>query len=198
MPTDPFRLILILGAVIVVPIALVHRLRAHVPGEHFDRRAEGPLVYFTLRPLGFLYMLGLIATMVSPASVAWGRMPLPTAARWGGVAMGALGAALLLWTLRSLGKNLTDTVATRADATLVTRGPYRYVRHPFYVAVALALAANAFIAASWFLLVTGAGVFALLVVRTPREEAGLVAKFGDAYRAYRERTGAFWPRAPRG
>ena len=46
-------------------------------------------------------------------------------------------AVLLIWTLRSLGPNLTDTVVTRQAHTLVTRGPYRWVRHPFYGCMAL-------------------------------------------------------------
>ncbi len=44
-------------------------------------------------------------------------------------------------TLRSLGKNLTDTVVTRRAHTLVTSAPYRWVRHPFYDALALAVLA---------------------------------------------------------
>ena len=39
---------------------------------------------------------------------------------------------LLVWTFRCLGKNLTDTVVTRQEHTLVMQGPYRWVRHPFY------------------------------------------------------------------
>jgi len=37
----------------------------------------------------------------------------------------------MYWTLSNLGKNLTDTVVTRAGATLVTTGPYRLVRLSF-------------------------------------------------------------------
>ena len=51
--------------------------------------------------------------------------------------MGALGGCLIVWAFRSLGPNLTDTVVTRRHHTLITRGPYRWVRHPFYDAVAL-------------------------------------------------------------
>jgi protein-S-isoprenylcysteine O-methyltransferase Ste14 len=33
-----------------------------------------------------------------------------------------------------------------------------------------------------------------MAVRTPAEEANLIAKFGDEYRAYMRRTGRFLPR----
>jgi protein-S-isoprenylcysteine O-methyltransferase Ste14 len=38
---------------------------------------------------------------------------------------------------------------------------------------------------------------ALLVIRTRREEEQLVARFGDSYRDYMNRTGRFLPRVGR-
>ena len=100
----------------------------------------------------------------------------------------------MYWTLNSFGKNLTDTVVTRAEATLVTHGPYRWVRHPFYVTTALLMASVTVLAANWLI---GAGsllVLGLLAVRTPKEERMLIEKFGQQYRDYTEKTGRFFPR----
>jgi protein-S-isoprenylcysteine O-methyltransferase Ste14 len=94
----------------------------------------------------------------------------------------------------SLGPNLTDTVVTRREHTLVTHGPYRWVRHPFYGVGFLGLLAVTLMTANWFIALTGAVVIALLVHRTRTEEVKLIERFGDEYRAYRERTGAFFPR----
>ena len=77
---------------------------------------------------------------------------------------------------------------------LITSGPYRYVRHPFCVATALAFAANALTTANWFIAVTGFAAMAPLVVRTATEEEKLVERFGDDYRRYRARTGRVFPR----
>ena len=99
-----------------------------------------------------------------------------------------------MWALPNLGKNLTDTVVTRRTHTLVSSGPYRWVRHPFYDAAALYLAANALAAANWFVMLTATVVMSLLVIRTRREEQQLMLRFGDAYRAYVGRTGRFLPR----
>jgi protein-S-isoprenylcysteine O-methyltransferase Ste14 len=96
--------------------------------------------------------------------------------------------------MHSLGKNLTDTVVTRREHTLVTHGPYAFVRHPFYDAVALSVLANSLVAANWFIFLTGGMAFALIIARTRKEEERLLARFGDAYRAYMERTGRFLPR----
>jgi protein-S-isoprenylcysteine O-methyltransferase Ste14 len=190
---DTFRIILLAGMLIVVPIAAWHRLRSHT-GETLERRQEGLFILFTLRPLGLAMIAGLFAYIVNPAWMAWSSLPLPLWIRWTGVALGAIAAALLLWTLRGLGKNLTDTVVTRKEHTLVTRGPYRFVRHPFYASVALAMLANALVAANWFLLITGALVVALLVIRTAKEEENLLARFGEGYADYIRHTGRFVPR----
>jgi len=191
---ETFRLILIASSLIVFPIAIYHRLKAHSTGETLDRWKEGPYILFTLRPLGIAVMVGLFAYMVNPARMAWSSLPLPTWLRWVGVGVAVFGGALFIWTLRNLGKNLTDTVVTRREHTLVTTGPYRWVRHPFYVAAALTLLGNSLAAANWFLLGGGLLVFTLLAIRTRIEEAELLARFGGAYEEYMGRTHRFLPR----
>lgn len=194
MPEDQlFRRILIAAAVILFPIGIFHRARSR-SDEALDRWQEGPLILFTLRPIGIATMLGLIAYMINPRWMAWSSMPLPAWARWIGAGLGAAGGMLLIWAMSSLGKNLTDTVVTRRDHTLVLKGPYRWVRHPFYDAVALSVIANGLVAANWFLLAGGLLTFALLLVRTDKEEERLVARFGDSYRGYMARTGRFLPK----
>ncbi len=130
-----FRTILIVSALLLFPVAIYYRIKSQSTGESLDRWQEGPFILFTLRPIGFATMLGLIAYMINPEWMAWSSMGLPVWLRWTGVGVGVVGGSLLVWTLRSIGKNLTDTVVTRRDHTLVTRGPYRWVRHPFYDAV---------------------------------------------------------------
>jgi protein-S-isoprenylcysteine O-methyltransferase Ste14 len=43
-------------------------------------------------------------------------------------------------------------------------------------------------------LLTGVAAWLVIVVRTDKEEENLIARFGDDYRSYRERTGRFFPR----
>lgn len=189
-----FRTILIMASLLLFPVMVFHRVKAHVPGESLDRWQEGRLILFTLRPIGIATMLGLLAYMIRPEWMAWSAMPLPPWLRWTGVVFHLTGGALLLWTLRHLGRNLTDTVVTRREHTLVMNGPYRFVRHPFYDAVSLLVLANALIAANWFLLAGGLLTLALIVLRTGREERRLLARFGDSYGTYMRSTGRFLPK----
>ena len=191
---ETFRLLLLATVVVVLPIGLYHRIRSQATREPLDRRQEGLFILATLRPAGLAFFAGLTAYLVSPASMAWASMPLPVAVRWLGVGIGATAAILLTWTFRRLGKNITDTVVTRRDHTLVLHGPYRWVRHPFYGSVTLVLLGLSLVASSGFLLLAGAVVVTLLVIRTRREEDHLVRRFGDDYRKYMNRTGRFLPR----
>ena len=192
-----FRIVLIAGAMIVVPIMAYYRLKSQATGERLDRWQEGPFILFTLRPVALAAVLGLMAFMINPSLMAWSSVGLPQWLRWAGVALGVLAGGLLIWTLRSLGTNLTDTVVTRKEHTLVTSGPYRWVRHPFYNAFGLAVLANSLTAANWFLFLSGGLVVILMILRTRTEEAHLLARFGDGYRAYAERTGRFLPHSER-
>lgn len=188
-----FRTLLLVGVAIVFSILLYHRLKSQATGEPLDRRQEGLFVLVTLRPIGLLFMVGLVAFLIDPTWMAWSAVLLPDWLRWAGVIAFVLGGVLLVWTLRSLGKNLTDTVVTRREHTLVTNGPYRWVRHPFYDAVTILVVSVVLVTANWFFLATGLLVLLLLVLRTPTEEEKLLARFGEAYRDYRARTGRFFP-----
>ncbi|MCG8406459.1 MAG: isoprenylcysteine carboxylmethyltransferase family protein [Phycisphaerales bacterium] len=192
---DVFRLILILGFAVVFPIGFYHRLKAHLASnEKLNRRAEGVFVLTTLRPIALLGILGLFAYIINPAWMGWASVGLPISIRWIGVGLGMVAMVLLIVVLRNLGTNLTDTVVTRSHHTLVISGPYRWVRHPFYVATALAVAANSLVTANWFLALIGIVTVVLIVVRTRTEEQKLIERFGDEYKNYMERTGRFIPR----
>jgi protein-S-isoprenylcysteine O-methyltransferase Ste14 len=196
MDSDLFRWIMVAAHLMVMPAAVYHRIQSRVPGERLDRRQEGWVALLLLRPFGLAAMVGLVAYMMHPTSMAWASLPLPLWLQWSGVVSLASGGALLVWTLHTLGANLTDTVVTRRDHTLVTSGPYHWVRHPFYDSAALWIFGNA-AAANGFVLATGAVAAMWLVIRTRREEANLVARFGAHYQEYMARTGRFLPGAGR-
>jgi len=191
---DTFQTILLISFVVVLPIALYYRIKSQATREKLDRRQEGLFILATLRPVGLLLWVGIFAYTINPERMAWSAVPLPDRLRWSGVGVLGVAAALLVWTLHSLGPNLTDTVVTRQAHTLVTRGPYRWVRHPFYDSAGLMVLGVALMAANWFLMLGGLVFMILIVIRTRTEEDKLVARFGDSYRTYMMQTGRFLPR----
>jgi protein-S-isoprenylcysteine O-methyltransferase Ste14 len=189
-----FRIVLGVAFLATLLITGYHRVRSWASKEDLDRRQEGLFILATLRPIGLLLWLGVFAYLINPEWMSWSSLRLPVWLRWAGVFVYAVGLALLTWTLRGLGTNLTDTVVTRKAHTLVTQGPYRWVRHPFYDAMALLIIAIALIAANWFIMIAGALVFILLAIRSTTEEAHLLSRFGEPYQKYKESTGRFVPK----
>lgn len=106
------------------------------------------------------------------------------------LAGGALFAATVV--VNRLG-NFNIRPEPKATGRLIVSGPYRFVRHPMYVAL-LAVAAGAVASdaapAKWAVWLALAGVLRL---KATLEESLLERAYAD-YPAYRERTGAFLPR----
>jgi len=186
-------MILLAGVALFMPIGVYHRLKAHT-GEKLDRRQEGFFILVTLRLAGVAAMAGFIAYLIHPPWMTWAAIPLAAWLRWSGVGLDLFGALLLVWIVRTLGGNLTDTVVTRKQHTLVTTGPYRWVRHPFYFSAAVLIAGTFLITENEFILAAGGLILLLLVIRTGKEEENLITRFGAAYRDYMKRTGRFVPR----
>ena len=195
MPLETsFRIDVVAVMVLTSTITLYHRLQAASSGEKISRKDEGFLFAIVLRLSGLCLMVATIAYVAFPSFVQWASFPLPTWIRWLGIVTGILCSALMCWTLNSLGRNLTDTVVTRAEATLITDGPYRWVRHPFYVTAALLMASVTVLAGNWLIGASSVLVMGLLAVRTPKEEQMLIERFGQQYRDYMAKTGRFFPR----
>ena len=101
---------------------------------------------------------------------------------------------MVVWVMRSIGRNISETVLTKATHELVTKGPYRWIRHPLYTTGLILLtglsllAANAFIAT--LVLLIGGLIVGVVI---PREEASLVQTFGERYQRYRQHTGRLMP-----
>ena len=188
-----FRRLLLLGIGVMTVVGAFYRIRSQMTGEKLDRRQEGLFILLASRLAGFATMIGLIFYLIDPKWMAWSSIPAPAWVRWIGVVIGAGGALLMTWTLHCLGRNLTDTVVTRKEHTLVISGPYRWARHPFYSTFLIGLLGVVLMSANGYLAVTGGIVFALLVIRTRTEEQKLVERFGDEYRQYMRSTGRFFP-----
>lgn len=100
--------------------------------------------------------------------------------------------ALFAWATRTMGQNWSLRARTRADHQLVQDGPFRYCRHPIYVAMAIVLLALAVALGHGRNLILAIPIFALGTAMRVRSEEGLLrGKFGDAYDVYASRVRRF-------
>lgn len=149
----------------------------------------------SLRVLLGLLWLGLalnfiLAAVLPQASISWHR----TALFLLGITLILLGEALRWYAIWTLGPYFTRDVAVSENQTVVTAGPYRWIRHPAYsgtfvtaLGVGLCMTNWASLAA----LLTGVVLGHLYRVRV--EEAALRAELGRPYVTYQRHTKRFIP-----
>lgn len=113
---------------------------------------------------------------------------------WAGVGLTCAGVALAIWARWNLGQNWSAEVSLKVDHQLIRSGPYAFIRHPIYSGLLLAVIGTAVAIGEW------RGLLAIIIVavaiglKAKREEALMLATFGDLYRQYRYETGFLLPR----
>jgi len=188
-----FRVVTAILLLATVSISIYFRHQAERAGNPLDK-TQGQGLLLGLRLLGLIGLLPLLLYLINPAWVAWARFSLPDAWRWVGALCAFSMIPLIYWLFRTIGHNISPTQATRRDHQLITTGPYRWIRHPLYTFGAIFYLSIVLLTTLWWLGMGLALVFAILLWRTPREEANLLARFGDEYREYMQRTGRYWPK----
>jgi protein-S-isoprenylcysteine O-methyltransferase Ste14 len=113
--------------------------------------------------------------------------------RFGAILLVAGGLGFSVWARRVLGGNWSATVTLKHDHEIVRAGPYRFIRHPIYTGLIVALAGTALAVAEWRGLVALALAFAALWRKLRVEERWLTAEFGARYADYRRQTRALFP-----
>jgi protein-S-isoprenylcysteine O-methyltransferase Ste14 len=125
---------------------------------------------------------------------------------WSGrLGVGALGGALALygvsmalfwWAMRTVREHrLTFAYSQDTPRFLIEKGPYRYIRHPFYTAYTLCFLAVPLALGSWWLLLTTLFMFAVYRQSAMMEEQKFArSELAVQYGEYMMRTGCFVPR----
>ena len=108
----------------------------------------------------------------------------PSWIRWlGGIIMSG-GVGVLIWGVRSLGRNITPGTEPLATGELVTSGAYAHARHPIYTGVVLVLTGYTLAWSNWTLaLVVGVVTLQYFTAKARAEEGWLVSRF-PAYESY--------------
>lgn len=133
--------------------------------------------------LGIVHLIALVLPLA--ASIAGIGPYTGSAVAW--AAVGLMVAALLLqrWTQRLLGSRFTLALQSSTDQSICRDGPYRWIRHPAYLAqillwIALGLTSQSVIAAAAVAVMAVAGY----AYRIREEERMLTTSLGARYGAY--------------
>ena len=115
-----------------------------------------------------------------------------------GLSLVAMGYVGTLWCYMAMGDTWRIGINAKEKTTLVSNGPYLWVRHPIYLFQIVMLAGAA-------LLLPTAASFGILAIhyfcvqiKAADEEKYLETVHGEAYRNYQSRTGGLFPKFLRG
>ncbi|HEY4944303.1 MAG TPA: isoprenylcysteine carboxylmethyltransferase family protein [Rhizomicrobium sp.] len=139
--------------------------------------------------------IGMIGAFWAPSLVPAARIALPPEAVFF-TAMALLWIGLLLynWAVLTLGAFFRTSVTLLDGQRLVTRGPYRLLRHPAYTGGILLFAGVGLSTGNWISAVFAPLAAALAYVwRIHVEEIALRERFGAEFEARRRRTWAVIP-----
>ena len=190
-----FRILLLFLFIAFVAHRAYYNRKLPPSKENTLKEREGKCVPIGVHLLSILALFAVVIYIIYPKWMTWSSLPFPTSLRWVGVGLAVLGFFLLQWAHQALGNNWSDTPRLIKAQTLVTNGPYRWVRHPIYTAFLLIMSATLFLSANWFIGSMWIGMTIVEVIsRMSIEEAMLMEHFGDQYRVYRKRTGRLLPR----
>lgn len=188
----------LLGSILITLIAMevyyLLRMRSTTSSE--DEEVHDNKVGASLSAA--LIDLGLILAVVyviQPEWMASTGFEVPVWVRWLGSGLALAGLVLRGWAHMALGNEYAWYMRIQPAHQLVTTGPYQYIRHPMYTAALSLTAGIAVGTANWLigaLLILPAVL--TLAWRLDAEEAMLLEKFGDDYRAYQRHTGRLLPR----
>ena len=104
------------------------------------------------------------------------------------LALEITGVALEIWAVITMGRhNLNITPLVKQEAQLVTWGPYRFIRHPMYLALLLIIWPIIIDHFSLFLLITGLVLTLVFIVKLFFEESVLKKHFVE-YEDYMKTT----------
>jgi protein-S-isoprenylcysteine O-methyltransferase Ste14 len=189
-----FQLLFIFTAVVFVILWGLNLVSIGVTRDKFYTATEGLMIAVPRFLLLGASLAGMVVYSINPPLMQWSALSLPFWLRWFGFLIGLSALILFFWVLRSLGRNFSTTLTIKKDQTLVSQGPYQWVRHPMYTSFVLLWVGFFFLSTNWFIGLTGILGFVLaIVIRTPKEEQMMIERFGDEYIAYMKRTGRYLP-----
>lgn len=152
-------------------------------------------------PRFFKYWLPIILAILLMWPNAWldgnvlGRRILPDtyALALLGLLLIVAGVLFACWARYILGSNWSSEVQLKQDHELIERGPYRYVRHPIYTGILLALLGTVVLLGEWRALLGFVIMFVSFWRKLRLEETWLGEHFGSVYTDYIRRVKALIP-----
>ena len=177
-----------LGVAVLAQVVTILLIPPALLAERTKRRHEGQKRWDRLLYLAFGQIFARVIPVVAGLDFRFGWKP--EIAAWGEIVALAfllLGGALFIWSMR-VNAFFSRLVRLQDDRghLVVSDGPYRYVRHPGYVALVVTMIAGPVLLGSLWATLAGVVAAGLVILRTALEDALLQRELAG-YHDYAQR-----------
>jgi len=146
---------------------------------------------YTVLIFAAFYLMG-----TAYVSADWLRIRVLPASLWLealGIAITVAGLGFAIWARAYLGTNWSSAVTVKVGHELVRTSPYRWVRHPIYSGMILAMLGTALGRQQLRGLVAVVLLYAGFTMKSRIEERAMAGLFAAEYEDYSRSTGAIFP-----
>lgn len=99
-----------------------------------------------------------------------------------------------IWGRLYLGSNWANQIKIYKDHKLITKGPYKIVRHPLYASIIWMFYASSLMYVNYLVFLLNSLVFIPFMFYRAKQEENLLKKNFKNYKKYRSKTGMFLPK----
>jgi len=142
-------------------------------------------------------IVALVLMFTPYAAKGWLQFPLFSKDFWVqllGVSLTLTGLLFAVWARLYLGGNWSSAVTVKVGHELVRGGPYRWVRHPIYSGLVLAMLGTAIANREVRGVIALVLMFVALTIKSRTEERAMTSTFGEEYEEYSRNTGGILPK----
>ncbi|GAB6282145.1 MAG: hypothetical protein STSR0008_08890 [Ignavibacterium sp.] len=98
-----------------------------------------------------------------------------------------------IWAYKTLGENYSQDVVILKNQKLITKGPYKIIRHPHYISQIIVDLSAAITVMSYFVFVLAIIEIPFFIMRAKLEDKLLQKYFKDEFVSYKKKSGLFIP-----
>lgn len=184
---------------IIVALNLLVTFGANIPGakrglkEKVTVHKEKPETYLQKFPL-VLSTLSLIAIILGIFQIGTlDYKPEFESPRMIGLAIYIIFSWLQVWSYKTLGDNYSQDILILKEHSLIQKGPFRFIRHPQYLAQILMDIGGGIATLSFIVIIIALIEIPFLIMRARLEEKILEKHFKEKYSAYKSKSGFMLP-----
>jgi len=184
---------------IIVGLNIIATFGANVSGakkgfrDKVGNAKEKPNTYLQKLPviLSTITLIGLIFGVFQIGTLAY--LTDYNLIRYIGLAVYLIFSWVQIWAFKSLGENYSQDILIKKNHQLVTKGPFRIIRHPQYVSQILIDLGAAAATLSYVVAPIAVLQIPFILLRASVEDRLLAKHFGDEFSSYKGKSGFVLP-----